>query len=112
MSRTPPPLASMRSVRSSWHKGGKTPLPAHPPRRIAGNPCAGARSPSAEQALDIRQLQFHVGRAAMIALPAVRGGLHLAQQSVHLLDGKAPSRAHRAMAGERAAYLLQPLLER
>jgi hypothetical protein len=35
--------------------------------------------PSAEQFLDIRQLQFHIGRAAVIALAGVRGVFHLAQ---------------------------------
>ena len=41
--------------------------------------------PPPEQLLDILELQFDIGRAAVIALAGVGGGFHLAQQSVHFL---------------------------
>ena len=41
--------------------------------------------PPPEQLLDIAQLQFHIGRPAVVALAGVRRRLHLAQQCVHLL---------------------------
>ena len=44
-----------------------------------------SRSPPPEQPLNIRKLQFHVGRAAVVALAGPRRRLHLAQQRVHLL---------------------------
>ncbi len=47
-----------------------------------------ALAPS-EQFLDILELQLDIGRAAMVALAGMGGGLHLAQQSVHLIGGKA-----------------------
>ena len=55
--------------------------------------CAGAGSrqvplalalPASEQPFDIGEVERDVGRAAVIALAAVVGGLHLAQQCVHL----------------------------
>lgn len=36
-----------------------------------------AVSPAAKQLFDVFQLQFHIGWAAMITLPRMRGGLHL-----------------------------------
>src|SRR5690348_12064452 len=42
-------------------------------------------SASTEQALNVGELQLHIGRAAMIALAGVRRRLHLAKQGVHLL---------------------------
>ena len=52
---------------------------------------------SPEQLLDIAQLQFHIGRPAVVALAGIRRVFHLAQQRVHLFgleDGgrRAPSR--------------------
>src|SRR6476469_2369936 len=37
-----------------------------------------------EQPLDVGELQFHVGRAAVIALAGIGRPLHLAQQRIHL----------------------------
>src|SRR3954452_14562743 len=39
---------------------------------------------SPEQLLDIAQLQFHIGRPAVVALAGIRRVFHLAQQCVHL----------------------------
>ncbi len=38
-----------------------------------------------EQPVDVRELQFHVGRSAMVALAGARRRLHLAQKRVHLI---------------------------
>ena len=46
----------------------------------------------------------------MVALAGVGGGLHLAQEGVHLLHGQAPAGAHGAVAGQGAADFLQLLL--
>ncbi len=64
-----------------------------------------------EQPLDIGELQLDIGRAAVVALAGMGRGLHLAQQGIHLGEVEAPAGAHAAVAGERAADLLQPLLE-
>src|SRR6266478_8359767 len=65
----------------------------------------------AEEALDVGEVECHIGRAAVIALAAVGGGLHLAQQRVHLGGREAPPGAHAGVAGERAAHSLDALLQ-
>ena len=62
------------------------------------------RSAPPEQPLDIGEVERHIGRTPMIALAAVRRGLHLAQQRIHLRGREAPSRAHADVTGERAAH--------
>ncbi len=49
-------------------------------------------SPPPEQLLQIRQLELHIGRAAVVALTRVRRGFHLAQQGVHLRRAQHPPR--------------------
>src|SRR3954454_24107787 len=56
-------------------------------------------SPPSEQLLDIGELQFDIGRAAVVALAGVRRVFHLAQQRVHLLRLEAAAGPHRAVAG-------------
>src|SRR3546814_7857320 len=68
-----------------------------------------AASAPAEQLFDVCELQLDVGRAAVVALAAVRRCLHLTQQRVHLLRVEDAAGAHRAMAGQGAADLLQAL---
>src|SRR5580692_2060834 len=50
-------------------------------------------SAPAEQALDVGELQLHVGGAAVVALAGVGRRLHLAQERVHLRSGEAAARA-------------------
>src|SRR5579883_93021 len=76
------------------------------------NGCVDRRSAPPEQPLDIGKLELDVSRPAVIALPGMGGRLHLAQKRVHLGEGEAPPGAHAAVAGERAADRLEPLLER
>ena len=57
---------------------------------FAGMTRVEALSPPAEQALDVGELQLHIGRAAVVALARVRRRLHLAQERVHLL-GREPA---------------------
>src|SRR5438132_6520783 len=68
-------------------------------------------STPAEQPLDIAQRQSHKGRAAVIALAAVRRRLHLAQQRVHFRRREAAPGANARVAGERAANALDLLLQ-
>src|SRR3954466_13987992 len=56
-------------------------------------------SPPPEQLLDIAQLQFHISRAAVVALAGIRRVFHLAQQRVHLFRFEAAAGADRAVAG-------------
>ena len=44
--------------------------------------------PPAEQPLDVGELQLDIGRAAVVALPGMRGRLHLAEQGVHLVGAE------------------------
>src|SRR5712671_4041683 len=64
-----------------------------------------------EQPLDVGEVERDVGRAAVIALAAVGGRLHLAQQRVHLGRREVAPGAHAGMAGEGAADGLDPLLQ-
>jgi len=47
----------------------------------------------------------------MVALAGVGGGLHLAQEGVHLRGGQAAAGPDRAVAGQGRADLLQPLAQ-
>ena len=47
------------------------------------------------------------GRAAVIALPRARSDLHLAQEGVHLGDGKHTPGADRAVAGESCGDMIE-----
>src|SRR5204862_1846925 len=64
------------------------------------------RSATAEQPFDVAERERHIGRAAVVALPAVGGRLHLAQEGVHLGRVEAAPGADAGMAGERAADML------
>jgi len=68
--------------------------------------------PSPEQLLDIAQLQFHIGRPAVVALAGIRRVFHLAQQRVHLFRLEAAAGAHRAVAGHGGGDMHQAALER
>src|SRR5260370_1915207 len=70
--------------------------------RRAGPPTLAVLSPP-KQPLDIRKLQFHIGRAAMIALAGMRRLLHPAHQPVPVLRPPPASGAHRAAARQRGA---------
>src|SRR5262249_33953618 len=70
-----------------------------------------ASSAPAEQLFDIRQLELHIGRPAMVALAGMGRGFHLAQQGVHLLAIQAASGPHAGVAGQGAGHLFQPLLQ-
>ena len=64
-----------------------------------------------EEPLDISQLQFHIGRAAVIALARAGRALHLAQQRVHLLRQEPPAGADGVMAGERRQHMIELALK-
>ena len=49
------------------------------------NNLAWCYSPSPEQPLDVGELQFDIGRTAVIALSGIRRHFHLAQQGIHFL---------------------------
>src|SRR6185437_4447530 len=66
---------------------------------------------AAEQPLDVAERERHIGRAAVIALATIGGGLHLAQQGVHLGGVQAIPGADARMAGQGAADMLDPLLQ-
>src|SRR5258708_32358678 len=68
-------------------------------------------SPAPEQPFDVGEAQLDVSRTAVIALAAMRRRLHLAQQRIHLGLRQAAAGADAAVAGERSADLLEPLLE-
>src|SRR5690606_28545825 len=105
--------------------GGRSYLPnyPHPPAANATAPLSRLREragvrvrrfvllPAAEQLFDIGELELYVGRPAMIALAGMGRRLHLAEQRVHLLARQPPPGTHAAVAGERAAYRLQPLAQ-
>ena len=64
--------------------------------------------PPPEQPLDVGQLQFDVGRAAVVALAGAGRRLHFAQQRVHLLGlelaaRRAPSGGRRSSPGDGRA---------
>ena len=63
----------------------------------------------AEQLLDVGQLEFHVGRPAVVALARMGRRLHLPQQLVHLFDIELAAGAHRAVASHGTADRLQVL---
>ena len=44
----------------------------------------------------------------MIALPGMRGGLHLAQQGIHFFCIQPPASAHRPAAGHISHHLFEP----
>ena len=56
--------------------------------------------PSPEQPLDVGELQFDIGRAAVVALAGAGRRLHFAQQRVHLFRPQRAARAHGMMAGD------------
>jgi len=56
---------------------------------------------SPEQLFDIRQFQFDIGRAAVVALAAVGRALHFAQERIHFVGIETAAGADAGMAGER-----------
>ena len=64
-----------------------------------------------EQFLDVAMGELHPGRAAVVALAAVRGDLHLAEQRVHLGDREQPAGADRAVAGHGRGDMVELFLE-
>ena len=69
---------------------------------LTGQPVVTA----AEQALDVGETQFHVGRAAVVALTRQGRGLHIPQQPVHLLSIQSSAGPHRAVTGHGGQYLI------
>ena len=87
--------------------GGTTTIPS-------SSFCAQRHRPRlapAEQSLDVAELQFHIGRAAVIALAGIGCPLHLAQQRIHLGRLEPAPGAHRAVTGHRRRDLHQAALE-
>ena len=68
--------------------------------------------PPPEQLLDIAQLQFHIGRPAVVALAGIRRVFHLAQQRVHLFRLEDAPGAHRAVAGHGGRDMHQAAFQR
>src|ERR1700730_4398390 len=54
------------------------------PSSAAATNRVAVRLAPAEQPLDIGEAEFDIGRSSVVALTAMRGCLHLAQQRVHL----------------------------
>src|SRR5205814_794496 len=77
-----------------------------------GGPPAAAPSAPAEQPLDVVELELDVGRPPVVALAGMGRRLHLAEQRIHLRRVEPTAGPHAAMAGERAADLLEPLAQR
>src|SRR5687767_7478311 len=69
-------------------------------RSLASTPVQSLSAP--EQALDVGQLQFNIGRAAVDTLSRMRNPLHLAEERVHLLRAEAPPGPDRTVAGHRS----------
>ncbi len=62
-----------------------------------------------KQGVELAKPQLAPGGAAVVALVGALGGLHLAQQGVHLVHGQAPVGAHRAVAGHGGQqFVLRP----
>ncbi|GCC48542.1 hypothetical protein chiPu_0032886 [Chiloscyllium punctatum] len=68
--------------------------------------------PPPEQLLDVAELQFDIGRSAVVALAGVRRVFHLAQQRVHLFRLEASPGADRAVAGHGGGDMHQAALQR
>ena len=66
---------------------------------------------SAEQLFDIVELQFHIGRPAVVALAGARRAFHLAQQGIHLVAVEPAPRPHRMVAGERREDMIEAALQ-
>src|SRR5690348_6633558 len=96
--------AQARQVVESW--------PAEKSTSALSASSATIRSAAAEQLLDFREAQRDVGRPAVVALTGMRRRFHLAQQRVHLRLVETPAGAYAAVAGDGAANMLEPLLER
>src|SRR5205085_1855391 len=65
-----------------------------------------------EQLLQVAFLQLHPGRPAVIALAAMRSGLHFTEQGVHFGDRERAAGADAAVARYRRGDLVEPFLER
>ena len=80
--------------------------------RLAGTTVCEAMSAPPEQLFDVGELQFHIGRTAVIALAGIGRVFHLAKQRVHLFRLEAASGAYRAMAGHGGGDMHQPAFQR
>lgn len=69
---------------------------------------SGRFSTPAEKPLDVGELEFDIGRPAVIALPGAGRRLHLAKQGVHLLGAQAAAGAHGAVAGHGGGQIFEP----
>ena len=70
------------------------------------------KSSSPEQPLDIRQLQFHIGRPAVIALAGIRRDFHLAKKRIQLLGLEPSPRTHGTVARHGSRDMHQAALQR
>src|SRR6185436_6997365 len=64
-----------------------------------------------EQFLDVGMGELHPGWAAVVALAAMGGDLHLAQQGVHLGDREQTAGADGAVAGHGRSDMVEPFLQ-
>ena len=64
------------------------------------------RSLPAEQLFNIAQRQLHPSWPTMVALPAVRGDFHFAQERVHFGNGQDTASADGAVAGHRCGDMV------
>ena len=71
----------------------------------------GFASPPSEQSFDVGELQFDVGRAAVVALAAVGRCFHLAQQGVHFVLVQAAAGADGAVTGHGRADGVEPFAQ-
>ncbi len=60
-----------------------------------------------EQLVQLVHAQLRPGRAAMVALPAALGVLHVAQQGIHLRQRQSPIGTHSAVAGHGRQQLVE-----
>ena len=68
-------------------------------------------SPSPEQLLDIAELQFDEGWAAVVALAGVGSGFHLTQQGVHFFGTQFAAGADGVVAGHGGEHVVDAVLD-
>src|SRR5262249_60028319 len=92
-----PPRGVSPSRRNAGRTSRQLPL-ARASVAVVSSRVAIGRSSPAEQPLDIAELEFHVGRPAVIALAGIGRRLHLTQECIHLLALEAAPRGQPALA--------------
>src|SRR5262249_33738741 len=69
-------------------------------------------SPPSKQTFYVGELEFDIGRPAVVALAGVGSRLHLSQERVHFVGLESPAGAHRAVARHAGGDREQASLER